>query len=395
MAIFLTAGRRMRVMAKRRFPTLWMDLSRRGGATDLPIETVRIVATLLLVSYHVIGSGEAAGLEIGYPHPARIFGDLLRDLRMPLFAFLAGLVFALKPLETRDLPRFLKGKLRRLLLPGAAAIVLTAVASEIVGGQGRFDGPVWHIMIFPYMHYWFLMSILLIFAIYAPIDAVTKGAALVPALGFAVAVSLAPWSPRLDVFSASGAIYLLPYFLLGVVFHRGRTQIEGWFTPVMLMAALAVIVSLAMQLSALAATGEIPGDRRDLQSLAMGFGVCLLAISLLPRSRLLDRFGPYSFTIYLYHVFGLAAARMLLAALGIDGIGFNLVFGILCGFGLPVLLHLVAERFAATRFLLLGLRPGRSSSSAGPAEKGGRGDIVRPRVTRDAAGTRTLQGETG
>lgn len=354
-------------MASRRFPTLWMNLSQRGSGAGLPIETVRIVATLLLVSYHVIGSGEAAGLQIRYPHPARIFADLLRDLRMPLFAFLAGLVFALKPLETGDLPRFLKGKLRRLILPGAVAIVLTAVASEIVGGQGRIDGPVWHLAVFPYMHYWFLMSILLIFAIYAPIDAVTKGAALVPALGIAIAVSLAPWSPRSDLFSVMGAIYLAPYFLLGVLFHRRRPQFEKFFVPVMMIAAFAVIASVAMQLAALEATGEVPGGRRDLQSLAMGFGVCLLAISLLPRSRLLDRFGPYSFTIYLYHVFGLAAARMFLAALGNDGIGVNLVFGIACGFGLPILLHVVAERFAVTRLLLLGLRPGRSSPAHAPA----------------------------
>lgn len=354
-------------MARRRFPTLWTILSQRGDATDLPIETVRIAATLLLVGYHVIGSTEAAGLEIGYPHPARIFADLLRDLRMPLFAFIAGLVFALKPLAARDLLRFLKGKLRRLILPGAVAIVLTAVASEIVGGQGEIDGPLWHLAVLPYMHYWFLMSILLIFAVYAPIDAVTKGAALVPALGLAITVSLGPWSPRSDLFSVAGAIYLLPYFLFGVLFHRRRQQIRVWFGPLVLAAALAVVAALGMQLAALGATGEIPSERRDLQSLAMGFGICLLAISLLPRSRLLDRFGPYSFTIYLYHVFGLAAARMALAAVGIDGFGVNLVVGVACGFGLPILLHMVAERFTATRVLLLGLRPRRPSPARPPA----------------------------
>lgn len=361
-------------MAMRRFPTLWSDLSqaRRAGAGDLPLETVRIAATLLLVSYHVIGSTEVSGLEIGYPHPARIFADLLRDLRMPLFAFIAGLVFALKPLAPRDLPRFLRGKVRRLVLPGVVAIGLTAIASEIMGGQGRLDGPVWHLAVFPYLHYWFLMSILLIFAIYAPIDTVTRGAALVPALALSAVLSLGSWTPSHDVLSVQGAIYLAPYFLVGVLYQRHRAKLAARFGPVMLSALLAVTVTGAMQLAALGATGEIPGERRDLQSLAMGTGVCLLSISLLPRSRLLDRFGPYSFTIYLYHVFGLAAGRLALGSLGVESVAAHIAVGVACGFGLPILVHMVAERFAVTRLLLLGLGPGASSRASHPpcAEEG-------------------------
>jgi hypothetical protein len=45
-----------------------------------PIETMRGLAVLLLVSFHVIGAASNAGLQLDYPHPLRLFADLLIDL---------------------------------------------------------------------------------------------------------------------------------------------------------------------------------------------------------------------------------------------------------------------------------------------------------------------------
>ena len=44
---------------------------------------MRGLAVLLLVSFHVIGATSDAGLQLDYPHPLRVFADLLIDLRMP------------------------------------------------------------------------------------------------------------------------------------------------------------------------------------------------------------------------------------------------------------------------------------------------------------------------
>uniref|UniRef100_UPI0035AFCA27 acyltransferase family protein n=1 Tax=Paracoccus sp. TaxID=267 RepID=UPI0035AFCA27 len=84
----------------------------------LPIETVRAIAILVLVSFHVIGGPEAGrGLGLQAPHPLRYYADLLIDIRMPLFAFIAGAVYALRPVRVEKLGSFLVGKFRRLALP--------------------------------------------------------------------------------------------------------------------------------------------------------------------------------------------------------------------------------------------------------------------------------------
>jgi fucose 4-O-acetylase-like acetyltransferase len=80
---------------------------------------MRGIAMLLLVSDHVIGSDPKAGLELDYPHPLRLYADTLIHVRMPLFAFIAGYVFGLKPLTADRYAEFMQGKFRRLFIPGS------------------------------------------------------------------------------------------------------------------------------------------------------------------------------------------------------------------------------------------------------------------------------------
>lgn len=68
------------------------------GRRDVPIDSLRGVAILLMVAGHVIGADESLGMGVG-PHSGWRFGyDLLVDLRMPLFTALSGLVYGLRPL---------------------------------------------------------------------------------------------------------------------------------------------------------------------------------------------------------------------------------------------------------------------------------------------------------
>ncbi len=56
------------------------------------IEEVRLFATLLLVTFHVIGLPDS-GLSLAYPHPLRFFADMFSNFRMPAFAFIAGYIY--------------------------------------------------------------------------------------------------------------------------------------------------------------------------------------------------------------------------------------------------------------------------------------------------------------
>lgn len=141
-------------MISRSAPTLFTARS-----DQLPIETTRAIATLLLVAYHVIGAGPHAGLQIDYPSDLRLFADFLLDLRMPLFAMIAGLVFAMKPLSPSGLPHFFAGKVRRLVVPGIVAMLAFEIAGSL--GHTQLDVKSHYLQPFVtgYAHFWFLQSV--------------------------------------------------------------------------------------------------------------------------------------------------------------------------------------------------------------------------------------------
>ncbi len=334
---------------------------------SLPIETARLLATVLLVSFHVIGSGPEAGLRVAYPHPARLFAEFFADLRMPLFAFIAGVVYALKPISPPRLGGFFTGKLRRLLLPGTVAIVLSAVVTTHFGLRLAPDGPIWHLAVLPYLHYWFLWSIFLIFVIYAPLDALTGGRALLPCLGIALAVNAAQLTITPNLFSINGAIRLFPYFLLGVLFLRSFDRVQRHRIPLLGLAATLVLAATLADAAAYAETGVLSNQGRGLQTMAFAIGGCLLAFLVLPNLPWLSWFGAMSFTIYLYHVFGTSAARRALHAAGIEDMTAHIVLGVAAGFAVPMALHMLARRSALTRTVVLGLRQPRAERRATPA----------------------------
>lgn len=333
-------------------PTLFTAKNKR-----LPIETARAIAVVLLVSYHVIGSGPDAGLEVNYPSLLRLFADFFVDLRMPLFALIAGLVFAMKPPLPSGLGSFFLGKARRLMLPGIVALLAFEAAAKM--GHTHFDVGNHYLqpLLTGYAHFWFLQSILLIFLIYAPLHSLTSGKIAPYALLASVLFSLSHIDIRNDPFSIDGAIMLLPYFIIGVVVWQHRDWILAHRWPLAACAAALLIAGSLWNLSILHQTGTFSEDRRDLQSLLSASGGCLLAMLLLPQVKMLDGIAAMSFTIYLYHTFGTSLMRRALDGLGVEFLAFHLILGVALGLALPIGLHMMAARFGPTRMIILGLKP--------------------------------------
>lgn len=340
------------VMSARLGPTLFTAKDDR-----MPIETARAVAVLLLVSYHVIGSAPSSGLHQAYPAPLRLFADFFVDLRMPLFAMIAGMVFAMKPVAPAQLPGFFLGKIRRLVIPGIVAILAFELAAAL--GHTQFDLHQAYLRPFftGYAHFWFLQAILLIFIVYAPLDSISRGRLTPLAYLAAVAISLSHVGVPQDLFSADGAMMLMPYFLLGVMVQRHQAALWQHRWLILAGAAALFLLGSAWNLYILRETGEFSMDRRDAQSLISATGGCLLAMFALPRIRMLDRIGALSFTIYLYHVFGTSLTRRLLDFEGMNNIPLQLFVGIALGLILPIAIHKLAERYNLTRLLILGLKP--------------------------------------
>ena len=85
------------------------------GNRNLEIDTLRGLACLLLVAYHVIGATPSIGLKLS-DGLLRELNDDLAYIRMPLFTFLSGFVYALRP-YAGNWSAYLKGKATRLLVP--------------------------------------------------------------------------------------------------------------------------------------------------------------------------------------------------------------------------------------------------------------------------------------
>lgn len=328
-------------------PTTWQD--------EIPIETMRALAVILLVSFHVIGSDPNAGLTVGYPNMLRLFADFFIDLRMPFFAFIAGYVYALRPLVFKEYPKFIQGKLRRLYIPCAIAAVAFLIASNVM--QTRFALPLtegWKVFMQSYVHFWFLQAILVIFVLFGLVDTLLRGRFSVVALIAAAGVSLSGLTFDTVFFSLNGAIYLSPYFLLGIVFLRYAPEVIEMSEKLTLVLIVTAVICMLVNIQTLYETGTFSLERRDAQSLFFGVSICALAMMWSPRLAVLERLSPYAFTIYLYHVFGTVGGRILCNQLNVTQLETRFLICLAGGILLPIVLHETVSRLPMIRRPVLG-----------------------------------------
>jgi fucose 4-O-acetylase-like acetyltransferase len=331
---------------------------RSNTARSAHIDTLRAIACLALVSYHVVGNAPRNGMELAADHWLAVFNSTFIDMRMPLFSFLSGCVFLSLERLTRSPGQLLLSKTRRLLLPMLTVGLLFWLANTVMG---RPQPALLSIAVLPYAHFWFLQATFLIMAsflfLYAvlPVRSVNLAAGLM-VLG-ALAWVLGP-RPSVNTFSVIQAAYLMPFFMLGYIAAHGTLldRLRSLITPALALAALVPLIALGYLLAA----GHIHlvggADRRAL-TLVIGAMFCLCVLLLSPQHPLLARLGGYSYTIYLFHVFFTAGSFEALQALA-PGLPSAFVWGAGLSVGLvgPVCLHLALARTPLLSTLFLGSR---------------------------------------
>jgi len=312
------------------------------------IQTLRGLACLLLVLYHVVGADASLGLRV-QDGSLRWLNDGLAYLRMPLFTFLSGLVYGLRPFSGNS-RAFLLGKARRLLIPMLVVGTLFALLQGLTPGVNASSGPWYLLHLRPVAHFWFVESLFWVFLVIWMLErkqwiAGIKGSLLALGLSCAVYLSIrgSPW------LSLEGAIYLMPYFLVGLMFSRFQLQshlANPWVRWLLVVVAVGAVVFMGL---------PTPNpDRRTIAMLLAGLSLCLLCLSSGMVAPWLARIGGYSYAIYLFHVFFTAATRMALASAGIQDLFPNLLLGVLLGLGGPMLVERLASRFKWPALLLLG-----------------------------------------
>ena len=303
----------------------------------LSIDTLRGLACILLVAYHVVG-GPSQGMRLPPDHLLPQVNEVVALLRMPLFSFLSGFVYAWRP-YSGDPAMFLKGKVRRLLVPlllvGTLFAVLQAHAPGANGVQ--YDWRLLHIV--PMVNYWFLESLFIIFVLTAFLE---QFALLATPARFAMVWLLAglahAFNPLPVYFGLQGAAYLLPFFLLGLGSNRFGEQLPRG--PVMLSTA-ALLAGLGLYL--ILVTQAMP-DRPGIAALVISASLCVFLLKSHLELRWLAWIGVYSFAIYLFHSFFSAASRIALVQLGVSSVPTLFITGLLAGIAGPIAAAMILRR---------------------------------------------------
>jgi peptidoglycan/LPS O-acetylase OafA/YrhL len=331
---------------------------------DTPVDTLRGFACILLVAYHVIGIAPDNGLHV-QEGVLKDANALLIYIRMPIFTFLSGFVYARRPF-TSDWKKFMAGKIRRLIIPMLFVGTLFALVQTITPGTNAAitDWRFLHLM--PVAHYWFIEALFLIFLVIVPLEHFKflqnkAGFALI----FIIAAILYVTNAGTPWLSIAGALYLFPYFLLGLYCSRFPLQIKN-------QKALGYLLITVIILFLLFFGQQYGGGRRSLNALIIGTMFCIGLLFIKTESVFLSKIGIYSYGIYLFHIFFTAASRIFFVKTGITEIWILFILGTTLGLAGPMLVERIAAKYNPTRILLLGKRPKESlviAESSGESRK--------------------------
>ena len=349
--------------------------SRHDSLESARVQTLRGLACLLLVAFHTIGSTGASGLHVPDGSWYRQFTDLFVHVRMPLFTFLSGLVYAYRPLGSGLALPFFGKKARRL---GVPLIVASTVLYGLHFVMHHPVPPLWRIYIFPYWHLWFVQALLVVFAVLAILEAVGALATFsrfMMVFAFSLGIYLYGPIEGHNGLGLHNATYLLPFFLLGLGAHRYRAILQS--RPALIATAACFIVSQGFHTAIVLTHAIAPIDPvadRSAWTLLIGMSSSLCGLQLLPRVRLLERIGGSSYPIYLYHPLFAAAVISGLALL--DPLPTSMLFvgAGTAGIVGPMVMEQAARRIPLGELLLEG-RWRQPSSTGGGELRRGRGKV--------------------
>ncbi|MCB0063785.1 MAG: acyltransferase [Caldilineaceae bacterium] len=324
---------------------------RQTQTRDLTVDTARGLACILLVAYHVIGNDATSGLLLA-DGPYRLGADLLAYIRMPLFTFLSGYVYAWRPLRSGVLP-FLTGKARRLLIPMLVVGTIFVLMRTIIPGTNHTTVNWQMLHILPVEHFWFVESLFIIFLLVIPLELTGLLRRPVSALllfGVAALLYVSNLEFPQNYFSINGVFYLLPFFVAGLLVSRFAIQAGRLYYPLLLIGLVVPYLYIVWQIR----SADWMLERRSLLALWIGLTSSFLLVRSGLQIGVLAWIGRYSYTIYLFHVFFTAATRIFLTAGHVEQTFVLLLLCTTAGVLGPILLEMAAVNHPLSSLLLLG-----------------------------------------
>lgn len=244
-----------------------------------------------------------------------------------------------------------------MIFVGCAYFLLQA----LVPGTNRKSelSEIWWLFIFPFTLYWYLPSLFLVFISVAVMDSLkTMNNLRNWLIVFVIALAIKLFrtyyiSEEMEnYFSYKGAMYLLPFFILGI----GIQRFKDFFSNRYLLGAIGVALLLGLIIQQLSWFGVIDYHLRKGTGvgLMIGFTGAVMLMSIKWKVKWLIWIGSFAYTIYLFHAFGTAGARILVQKAGIHLDGIIFLVSLLTGVLLPILLEKILDPFPVTRMIFLG-----------------------------------------
>lgn len=322
------------------------------------LETLRGLACFLLVLNHLIGMPVIAGLRLPEGNSYFLFNTMLENVRMPLFAFLSGIIFSFRGIIPSQFNMLMRGKFFRLIVPlitlGPLYLIIQANAPGVnqkvdVGSYLYYVSVLWESK----FHFWFLQAMFLIFLLYGLISffklSVRKAYILLLLVGIMLTLSM---PQNITFLSLSGFFFLLPYFALGTLLGAWEAHDEK-LNPTLLGVLAFLFIGLLIFKYICIKEGS-PFIRTSIFGLLIGFVGCSLFYFTKIKSKVLVYIGSFSFTIYLYHLYFLVLSRMVLNYLGIQNTTISVLTGLVLGLFGPVLVDYFLSKSKLTSMLFLG-----------------------------------------
>jgi glucans biosynthesis protein C len=339
------------------------------------LDTVRGLACLLLVCYHVVGGSSARGLRLPLTSDWHYAMSSFEFIRMPIFTMLSGFLYARFRATSSTIKDFLVKKTRRIGVPLLVATTVYWVLRRATVGDER---PFLTALFWSYEHLWYLQSLITLFFVVAVIDALFMPT---PTVLFFIAILLALISAvHPDVgtlFSAAGTIYLAPYFVFGIVVAATPRLPKDRILGIV----FGVVAGTILLLQQASLNGVIaPIAKQDFLATVCGVASCLFLLQFMQPVQLLATIGEGSYTVYLWHVLFAAATRMALIRLGFEASPLLFAVSVVSGIAGPLMLHRIASYTALLSIPLLGIKPSSEGRRGFTVERGKSIKTIKPRA---------------
>lgn len=331
---------------------------------NLTIETLRGVAILLMIVYHVIGSDYSGGMKVEYPSIWRYISDCCGYIIVPLYASISGWVYGLKSSTTQKPSQFIVNKFLRLVLPAFSVGTIYFIVQYLTPGTNVKPEllSIWKIYIFPYTVFWFLPSVFWAIILQYFLDKYNLCNTpkhfvilLIASYGVKLTMELGVLDSVPNLFSFKGMINIYPYILIGLAVSRFKINMHNILNSRALISAPIMLFIFINYL-------WFFNDGRDLWLVSSAISPFLIGATLLWiisyhfENDTLAWIGGYSYGIYLFHAFGTAAGRIILTSFGVS----NTLIIFIVSFAISLLSSLVAvaviKKIRFANFLFLGAK---------------------------------------